>query len=355
MTLHGRRAPGPDDRTRPQAAEFASTERGPSVQPHPSNCAIDGDEPGSLLEKSNAGADGFARPSIALQGGWQALRAQARGPKAPQDRCTDLSIHDHGRILLESRQIHECSAEDREDGLTEILSDLIKSTNLDITSKHATNIVNHLASHIQDYFSIVEQLPLPDRLSNLVARFEAQLRAANERVEQTFRDDLIRALPALRTFAMSISANSARADDLVQETMLRAWTNREKFQRSTNFKAWLFTILRNQFYSECRKARREIEDADGTHAATQVAAAVQEHAVVLGSIMNLIGTLPLPQRQALLLVGAEGFTYEEAAAHLGCQIGTVKSRVSRARSVLVEALESSIHAPDAVNFHDLQR
>lgn len=71
--------------------------------------------------------------------------------------------------------------------------------------------------------------------------------------------------------------------------------------------------------------------------------------------MNLIGTLPLPQRQALLLVGAEGFTYEEAAAHLGCQIGTVKSRVSRARSVLVEALESSIHAPDAVNFHDLQR
>lgn len=81
-----------------------------------------------------------------------------------------------------------------------------------------------------------------------------------------------------------------------------------------------------------------MEDIDGVHAATRLAAPEQEHAVALGSVMNLIETLPLPQRQALLLVGAEGYTYEEAAARLGCQIGTVKSRVSRARSFLVESL-----------------
>lgn len=142
----------------------------------------------------------------------------------------------------------------------------------------------------------------------------------------------------LRTFAVSLCGNEARADDLVQETLIRAWANRTRFTPGSNFTAWTFTILRNQFYSEIRKAKREVEDGDGAYAATLLAAPDQEHAVTLGSVMNVIGTLPAAQRQALLLVGAEGFTYEEAAVRLGCQVGTVKSRASRARNFLVETL-----------------
>nr|WP_245931069.1 sigma-70 family RNA polymerase sigma factor [Methylobacterium radiodurans] len=196
----------------------------------------------------------------------------------------------------------------------------------------------HLSGALQDYFMLSGQTPLPDRLTILLDRIDAALAAAGERLATGFRDELIRALPALRTFAMSLCASAARADDLVQETLVRAWANRERFIPGTNFTAWTFTILRNQFYSEMRKARREVEDAESTHAAGLTAAPDQEHVVALGSVMNLIGTLPLPQRQALLLVGAEGFTYEEAAAQLGCQVGTVKSRISRARSFLVASL-----------------
>ena len=200
------------------------------------------------------------------------------------------------------------------------------------------DLTSHLKGPLQDYFVLAEQMPLPERLSDLVGRFEAALARSGERLAVTFRDDLIRALPMLRTFAMSLCANEARADDLVQETLVRAWANQARFAPGSNFTAWTFTILRNQFYSEIRKAKREVEDADGVHASTLTAAPDQEHAVALGSVMNLIGTLPLPQRQALLMVGAEGFTYEEAAIRLGCQVGTVKSRVSRARNVLVESL-----------------
>ncbi|GJE74207.1 sigma-70 family RNA polymerase sigma factor [Methylorubrum suomiense] len=212
------------------------------------------------------------------------------------------------------------------------------------------DIAGHLATSLRDYFVLAEQMPLPDKLSALVERFEAALAANGERVAETFRDDLIRALPSLRTFAMSLCANGARADDLVQETLIKAWANRTRFVPGTNFIAWTFTILRNQFYTEMRKAKREVEDAEGAHAATLTAAPDQDHVVALGAVMDLIGTLPLPQRQALLLVGAEGFTYEEAAARLGCQVGTVKSRVSRARSFLVDCLDpaASMRLPQRV-------
>ncbi len=202
-----------------------------------------------------------------------------------------------------------------------------------------TAVPGHLALALRDYFDVAAQAPLPDRLGELLARFEAALATLGGRVETVFRDDLVRALPMLRTFAISLTANPSRADDLVQETMVKAWANRERFTPGTNFTAWLFTILRNQFYTEIRKGRREVEDADGVHAGTLTTQADQEHAAGLRMVMNLIGTLPLPQRQALLLVGAEGFTYEEAAERLGCQVGTVKSRVSRARAFLSESFE----------------
>ena len=203
----------------------------------------------------------------------------------------------------------------------------------------AKAVPGHLTLALRDYFDLAGQAPLPNRLAELIQQFETALAVHGGRMEVIFRDDLVKALPMLRTFAISLTANPARADDLVQETMVKAWANRERFTPGTNFTAWLFTILRNQFYTEVRKGRREVEDADGVHAGTLTAHPDQEHAAGLRMVMNLIGTLPLPQRQALLLVGAEGFTYEEAAEQLGCQVGTVKSRVSRARAFLVSSYE----------------
>ena len=203
----------------------------------------------------------------------------------------------------------------------------------------AKAVPGHLTLALRDYFDLAGQAPLPNRLAELIQQFEAALAVHGTRMEVIFRDDLVKALPMLRTFAISLTANPARADDLVQETMVKAWANRERFTPGTNFTAWLFTILRNQFYTEVRKGRREVEDADGVYAGTLTAHPDQEHAAGLRMVMNLIGTLPLPQRQALLLVGAEGFTYEEAAEQLGCQVGTVKSRVSRARAFLGSSYE----------------
>jgi len=145
-------------------------------------------------------------------------------------------------------------------------------------------------------------------------------------------------LPGLRAFAMSLIPNEARADDLVQETLLKAWAKQEQFVPGTNLKAWLCTILRNQLYTEIRKRKREVEDADGAMAAQMTAPAAQEHGSDLRTIWQHISRLPALQREALLLVGAQGLTYEAAAEVMGCEVGTVKSRVSRARTLLAARL-----------------
>ena len=203
---------------------------------------------------------------------------------------------------------------------------------------YATVIGQHLALPIREYFRVVEREPLPAHLGALVARFEAAVAAHGQVVAFDFRGDIIKALPALRTFALSLVGDVSRADDLVQETFVKAWANQERFRPGTNFTAWLFTILRNQFYSDLRKTRREVEDVDGTHAGQLTSLSDQEDASTLKVVWERLGALPPAQRQALLLVGAEGHTYEEAATKLGCQVGTVKSRVSRARSSLLDTL-----------------
>lgn len=196
----------------------------------------------------------------------------------------------------------------------------------------------HLTSSLREYFSGIEQEPLPVALAELVTRFETAFARTGRTVANEFRDDLVKALPAMRTFALSLTGDVSRADDLVQETFARAWTKWHHFTPGTNFTAWLFTILRNQLYTDTRKRKREIEDADGVQAGKLTALADQEDASTLKVVWDKIGRLPSTQRQALLLVGAEGHTYAEAAVKLGCQVGTVKSRVSRARAVLVEQL-----------------
>lgn len=157
-------------------------------------------------------------------------------------------------------------------------------------------------------------------------------------VSPELRDGLLAAIPSLRAFAFSLCGNAARADDLVQETMVKAWANFKSFQEGTNLRAWLFTILRNEFYSEMRKKGREIEDVDGMLAGRLSQEGRQESHLELQDLKSALALLPADQREALILVGASGMSYEEAAEICGTAVGTVKSRVSRARARLSEML-----------------
>lgn len=209
-------------------------------------------------------------------------------------------------------------------------------------SSAAHDVGRHLTTPLRDYFAVTQNDPLPGRLSGLITRLEALFREMEAAAAFDFRTDIINALPALRTFALSLCGDASRADDLVQEAFARAWANQHRFRPGTNFTAWVFTILRNLFYSDLRKAKREVEDADGSHAARLVALSDQEDASTLNTVRDRLNLLPAAQREALLLVGAEGFTYEEAADRIGCQVGTVKSRVSRARASLLAGLGLTI-------------
>src|SRR6187455_3467744 len=157
-------------------------------------------------------------------------------------------------------------------------------------------------------------------------------------LDASVREAVLAAVPSLRAFAISLCGNVDRADDLVQETLLRALANINSFQPGTNMSAWLFTILRNHFRSEYRKRRREVEDGDGSYAETLKAHPEQHSRVEFEEFRTALAKLPPDQREALILVGASGFSYEEAAAICECAVGTIKSRVSRARTRLAEIL-----------------
>src|ERR1700682_6769152 len=148
------------------------------------------------------------------------------------------------------------------------------------------------------------------------------------------RDSILAAIPNLRAFAISLSGNVDRADDLVQETVLRALANIDSFQPGTNMPAWLFTILRNLFRSEYRKRRREVEDATGMYAESMKSQPEQGSRLEFEELRVALAQLPDDQREAGILVGASGFSYEEAAAICECAVGTIKSRVNRARNRL---------------------
>jgi RNA polymerase sigma-70 factor (ECF subfamily) len=158
-------------------------------------------------------------------------------------------------------------------------------------------------------------------------------------VEDTLRDQILAAIPHLRAFAISLSNHPDRADDLVQDTILRAWANIDRFERGTNLNAWLFTILRNLFHSEYRKRKREVEDGDGAFAARLKTHPNQQAHLDYEDFRIALAKLPLDQREALLLVGAQGLSYEEAAEVCKVAVGTVKSRVNRARAKLVVLLD----------------
>lgn len=139
---------------------------------------------------------------------------------------------------------------------------------------------------------------------------------------------------ALRRRALKLTANPHRAEDLVQATFLKAWMNRDKYKADTQLRAWLFTILRNTFFSDLRKSRREVEDADGYLIDSLSEEPRQVDTIALNELMSAIASLPESQRKPLILMGVFGFSQSEAAKSCGCTVGTIKSRVSRARAAL---------------------
>ena len=159
-------------------------------------------------------------------------------------------------------------------------------------------------------------------------------RAAADAADKEFRKTLLSAVPELKSFAIALAHNRDLADDLVQETLTKALEHADSFTRGSNMRAWLVTILRNQYFSERRRLRREIGDPEGIYQSGLVSLPEQEASILFKTVVSAVGELPSPMRETLVAVGAEAYTYEEAAQFCGCAIGTIKSRASRARAML---------------------
>ncbi len=149
-----------------------------------------------------------------------------------------------------------------------------------------------------------------------------------------FRDEMLRLIPAMRAFARSLTNNAADTDDLVQDVIVRAWSHADQFVPGTNLRAWLFTILRNRYFSIAKTRQREVADPDGFLVGSLSVNASQEWEIVGGELKVALAELPEDQRTAVVLVGGAGVSYEEAAEICGCALGTIKSRVNRARTRL---------------------
>lgn len=164
----------------------------------------------------------------------------------------------------------------------------------------------------------------------------------------SWREEVVSAIPALRAFAWSLSHNGADADDLVQETLTKAWSHRERFEAG-NLRAWLFTILRNTYYTHLLRRRREVRDETGAYASTLQYAPMQDWSLAVRALQAALAELPPEHREALILVAAAGLSYEEAASVCGCALGTIKSRVNRARAKLMRLMDVE-EASDLITF-----
>lgn len=170
--------------------------------------------------------------------------------------------------------------------------------------------------------------------------------------DSSFKTELLKVIPNLRAFAVSLTGSADKADDLVQETLMKAWDKQSSFQMGTNLKAWMFTILRNEFYTQMRRRGREVNDTDGAMASKLATHPEQFGHLDIKDFNKALETLPDDQREALVLIGASGFSYEEAAEICECAVGTIKSRVSRARTRLAEVLVvdgESDYGPDSIS------
>jgi RNA polymerase sigma-70 factor, ECF subfamily len=170
-----------------------------------------------------------------------------------------------------------------------------------------------------------------------------------------FKGELVALIPHLRAFARTLAGEPAAADDLAQDALVKAWDARASYQMGTNMKAWTFMILRNQFYSERRRSWRQTQLDQEAAERTLVAVDDPTSPLALDELRLGLAMLPAEQREALILVGAGGFAYEEAAEICGCAVGTVKSRVSRARRALQVILDDASYDRDGLSASDAMR
>jgi RNA polymerase sigma-70 factor (ECF subfamily) len=158
-------------------------------------------------------------------------------------------------------------------------------------------------------------------------------------MQNSFEDQVVAMIPQMRAYAMSLTGSSVEADDIVQDSLMRALRFREGFEMGTNLRAWLYRIVRNTFYSAAAKRRDTVEDVDGYWAGRLTSSPDQEWRVQYGEILEAMDQLTPDSRDALLLVVASGLSYQEAADVCGCAIGTMKSRVNRARERLAQLVD----------------
>ena len=170
--------------------------------------------------------------------------------------------------------------------------------------------------------------------------------AAPREGDEVFKAELVAQIPYLRAFGRSLTGSREAADDLAQEALVKAWNARDSFQPGTNMKAWTFMILRNHFYSEKRRAWRQAAWDEEQAERSLTAPAGQDTILDLEDLRRAMTRLPEEQREALILVGAGGFAYEEAAEICGCAVGTIKSRVNRARRALEALMKDARNDPD---------
>jgi RNA polymerase sigma-70 factor (ECF subfamily) len=164
----------------------------------------------------------------------------------------------------------------------------------------------------------------------------------------TFKADLIALIPQMRAFARTLCRDQTFADDLAQDALAKAWGSRDSYQPGTNLKAWTFMILRNAFYSHARRSWRTCELDPTVAEATLVSVSNPTAAIELNDMRRAMAMLPTDQSEALILIGAAGLSYEEAAEICGVAVGTIKSRVSRARTRLAEILEEGDLVDDGI-------
>lgn len=164
--------------------------------------------------------------------------------------------------------------------------------------------------------------------------------------DDVFKTELTGLIPQMRAFARSLCRDAAAADDLAQDALLKAWNNRSSYRAGTNMKAWTFMILRNQFYSDKRRSWRSTQLDPEVAERTLVAVSNPIASLELDEVRRALAKLPEDQREALILIGAGGLSYEEVSEICGCAIGTIKSRVSRARDRLGALLEDGAYDQD---------
>jgi RNA polymerase sigma-70 factor (ECF subfamily) len=200
------------------------------------------------------------------------------------------------------------------------------------------HILAHLGDHLREMYADLVEENLPRGLLGLLKRLCQVIRAHEEPPDQAFINDLMAALPELRRYAIALEKDPIRADDLVQETVLKALSQHERFETGTCLRSWLFTIQKNHFLTTVRRRVREVEDATGAFAAALITEPDQQDKITHQELLAALDRLDEDQREVLMLVAVEGLSYDDAALRMGCAVGTIKSRVNRARKHLAEQM-----------------